>query len=172
MFKIVKKIALFSISIFLASIIGIFLILWIFSNELPNYRFLLNYEPPVSSRVHAGDGQLIAEFALQKRLFVPYEEIPKNVIYSFLSAEDKNFFKHPGVDLKGVTRAIVNNFKNYLESRRLEGASTITQEVAKYFFLSNEVTFTQFGQNTLTVFFLLVEIFTIGLRIFCFDEIE
>ena len=143
MFKIVKKIALFSISIFLASIIGIFLILWIFSNELPNYRFLLNYEPPVSSRVHAGDGQLIAEFALQKRLFVPYEEIPKNVIYSFLSAEDKNFFKHPGVDLKGVTRAIVNNFKNYLESRRLEGASTITQQVAKNFLLSNEVTFTR-----------------------------
>ena len=85
MFKIVKKIALFSISIFLASIIGIFLILWIFSNELPNYRFLLNYEPPVSSSVHAGDGQLIAEFALQKRLFFHF--YPLKIKTFFLTLE-------------------------------------------------------------------------------------
>jgi penicillin-binding protein 1A len=83
----------------------------------------------------------MAEFAIQKRLFVPFEAIPKNVINSFLSAEDKNFFKHPGIDAKGVTRAIINNFKNYLKSKRLEGASTITQQVAKNFLLSNEITF-------------------------------
>jgi len=141
MFGIIKKITIIALSMLLVFFVAIFLILWTFSNELPNYKFLLNYEPPVSSRVHAGDGQLIAEFALQKRLFVPFEAIPKNVINSFLSAEDKNFFRHPGIDAKGVTRAIINNFKNYLKSKRLEGASTITQQVAKNFLLSNEVTF-------------------------------
>ena len=130
----------------------IFLILWNFSDDLPNYKFLLKYEPPVSSRVHAGDGQLLAEFAIQKRLFVPYEAIPKNVINSFLSAEDKNFFKHPGIDAKGITRAIINNLKNYLKSRRLEGASTITQQVAKNFLLSNEVTFTRKFKEAILAF--------------------
>ena len=141
MFELIKKITIVALSMLLVFFVTIFLILWTFSNDLPNYKFLLNYEPPVSSRVHAGDGQLIAEFALQKRLFVPYEEVPKNVINSFLSAEDKNFFEHPGIDAKGVTRAIINNLKNYLKSKRLEGASTITQQVAKNFLLSNEITF-------------------------------
>ena len=141
MFGLIKKISIVALSMLLVFFVTIFLILWSFSNDLPNYKFLLNYEPPVSSRVHAGDGQFIAEFALQKRLFVPFEAIPKNVINSFLSAEDKNFFKHPGIDAKGVIRAIINNFKNYLKSRRLERASTITQQVAKNFLLSNEITF-------------------------------
>ena len=114
--ELIKKITIVALSMLLVFFVTIFLILWTFSNDLPNYKFLLNYEPPVSSRVHAGDGQLIAEFALQKRLFVPYEEVPKNVINSFLSAEDKNFFKHPGIDAKGVTRAIINNLKNYLNN--------------------------------------------------------
>ena len=143
MFKFIKNTTIVLLLITLLFFLLIFFTLWTFSNELPNYKFLLNYEPPVSSRVHAGDGQLIAEFALQKRLFVPYEAIPKNVINSFLSAEDKNFFKHPGVDAKGVTRAVINNMKNYIKSRRLEGASTITQQVAKNFLLSNEVTYTR-----------------------------
>ena len=141
MFELIKKITIVALSMLLVFFVTIFLILWTFSNDLPNYKFLLNYEPPVSSRVHAGDGQLIAEFALQKRLFVPFKAVPKNVINSFLSAEDKNFFKHPGIDAKGVTRAIINNLKNYLKSKRLEGASTITQQVAKNFLLSNEITF-------------------------------
>tara|TARA_B100000686_G_C16764060_1_gene960621 strand:+ start:4 stop:2358 length:2355 start_codon:yes stop_codon:yes gene_type:complete len=141
MFHFVKKLFLAAFTLLILSFVIAFSILWVFSNDLPNYKFLLNYEPPVSSRLHAGDGQLMAEFALQKRLFVPFEAIPKNVINSFLSAEDKNFFKHPGIDAKGVTRAIINNLKNYLKSRRLEGASTITQQVAKNFLLSNEVTF-------------------------------
>ena len=140
MFEIIKKITTYALSILLIIFGILFLILWYFSNDLPDYKFLLNYEPPVSSRVHAGDGQLIAEFAIQKRLFVPFEAIPKNVINSFLSAEDKNFFNHPGIDAKGVTRAIIKNLRNYLKSKRLEGASTITQQVAKNFLLSNEVT--------------------------------
>ena len=143
MFKSLKKALMTALSAVIVFFIIIFLILWTFSNDLPDYKFLKKYEPPVSSRVHAGDGQLLAEFALQKRLFVPFETIPQNVINSFLSAEDKNFFKHPGVDAKGVTRAIIKNAKNYLSSKRLEGASTITQQVAKNFLLSNEVTFTR-----------------------------
>ena len=82
---------------------------------------------------------LVADFSKEKRIFVPYESIPENVINAFLSAEDKNFFTHPGVDAKGVLRAVINNIKNILTSKRLEGASTITQQVAKNFLLTNEV---------------------------------
>ena len=113
--------------------------LWYFSSDLPDYKILSNYKPPISSRVHSGEGQLIAEYALQKRLFIPYDSIPKKVIYSFLSAEDKNFFSHPGVDAKSVTRAIIKNVKNIFSTKRLQGASTITQQVAKNFLLTNEV---------------------------------
>ena len=113
--------------------------LWYFSSDLPDYKILSNYKPPISSRVHSGDGKLIDEHALQKRLFIPYDSVPKKVIYSFLSAEDKNFFSHPGVDAKSVTRAIIKNVKNIFSTKRLEGASTITQQVAKNFLLTNEV---------------------------------
>ena len=139
MFKFIKKIIILSSFIILLFFSLIFFILWVFSNDLPDYKFLLGYEPSVSSRVYASDGQIIAEFALQKRLFVPFESVPEIVINSFLSAEDKNFFKHPGIDARGVTRAIIKNTKNFLNSKRLEGASTITQQVAKNFLLSNEV---------------------------------
>tara|TARA_B100000029_G_scaffold195714_1_gene193806 strand:+ start:284 stop:2575 length:2292 start_codon:yes stop_codon:yes gene_type:complete len=113
--------------------------LWYFSSDLPDYKILANYKPPISSRVHSGEGQLIAEYALQKRLFIPYEQIPEKVIYSFLSAEDKNFFSHPGIDAKSITRAIIKNLKNYFSKKRLEGASTITQQVAKNFLLTSEI---------------------------------
>ena len=113
--------------------------LWYFSIGLPDYKKLSNYQPPISSRVYSDDGKLIAEYALQKRLFVPFNSIPEIVINSFLSAEDKNFFSHPGVDAKGILRAIFNNLKNISQNKRLEGASTITQQVAKNFLLTNEV---------------------------------
>jgi len=112
---------------------------WYFSSDLPDYKILSNYKPPISSRVHSGEGNLIAEYAIQKRLFIPYESIPKIVINSFLSAEDKNFFSHPGVDAKSITRAIIKNLKNIFNEKRLEGASTITQQVAKNFLLTSEV---------------------------------
>ena len=141
MFEFIKKIIILASSATLLVFLLIFSVLWFFSNDLPDYKFLSKYEPSVSSRVYAGDGQLIAEFAIQKRLFVPFESIPKKVINAFLSAEDKNFFKHPGIDARGITRAIIKNIKNFLNSKRLEGASTITQQVAKNFLLSNEVSF-------------------------------
>ncbi|MBD1145773.1 PBP1A family penicillin-binding protein [Pelagibacterales bacterium SAG-MED34] len=123
----------------LISFIAIFSVLWSYSNKLPDYKFLKNYKPSVSSKVYSGNGVLISDFSTEKRIFVPFNAIPKKIIYSFLSSEDKNFFKHPGVDAKGVLRAIKNNIFNFIKSNRLEGASTITQQVAKNFLLSNEV---------------------------------
>ena len=135
-FKIISK---FILSISVLVILFLFSTLWYFSSDLPDYKILASYKPPISSRVHSGEGQLIAEYALQKRLFIPYEAIPKKVIYAFLSAEDKNFFSHPGIDAKSITRAIIKNIKNIFSNKRLEGASTITQQVAKNFLLTSEV---------------------------------
>ncbi len=139
MFKFLNFSIKFLIVFALLVIIFIFSTLWYFSIGLPDYKKLANYQPPISSRVYSEDGKLIAEYALQKRLFVPYESIPQILINSFLSAEDKNFFNHPGVDAKGIIRATFNNIKNITQNKRLEGASTITQQVAKNFLLNNEV---------------------------------
>ncbi|MFQ5954085.1 MAG: penicillin-binding protein 1A [Kiloniellales bacterium] len=114
-------------------------VLYYFGRSLPDYRQLAEYEPPIMTRVHAGDGTLLAEYATEKRVFVPIEAMPRLVIHAFLAAEDKNFYSHPGVDLRGVLRAVVTNLLNLGRDRRLVGASTITQQVAKNFLLSNEV---------------------------------
>ena len=139
MHKIFKRFIIFgflSLILILALIISI---LWIYSNKLPDYKYLKNYKPPVSSKLYSGDGILVSDFSTEKRIFVPYSAISQTVINAFLSAEDKNFFDHPGVDAKGVVRAIKNNIFNIINSNRLEGASTITQQVAKNFLLTNEV---------------------------------
>jgi len=137
--KIIINIFAVSLSIMLLSAIFGLLILWSFSNNIPDYKFLKNYKPPVSSKVYSGNGDLVSDFSKEKRIFIPYNSIPQNVINAFLSAEDKNFFSHPGIDAKGVVRAVIKNIKNMLTSNRLEGASTITQQVAKNFLLTNEV---------------------------------
>ncbi len=139
MMEHLKKILFLTVFITVLALSLIISILWYYSNDLPDYKFLKNYKPPISSKLYSNDGQLISEFSSEKRIFVPYNTIPKLVVNSFLSAEDKNFFKHPGVDAKGVLRAIINNISNLLSSKRLEGASTITQQVAKNFLLTNEV---------------------------------
>ncbi len=139
MHNILKNIFIISASIVLLTGVLIVGVLWIYSNDIPDYKFLKNYKPPVSSKVYSGEGELVADFSKEKRVFVPYNSIPKNVINAFLSAEDKNFFSHPGVDAKGVLRALINNISNIISSKRLEGASTITQQVAKNFLLTNEV---------------------------------
>ncbi len=118
---------------------GVLYVFQEFGRDLPDYRQLADYEPPVMTRVHAGDGRLLAEYAVQKRLFVPIHSMPKRVVNAFLSAEDKNFYSHQGVDFLGVARAIVVNIKNIGKQRRKVGASTITQQVAKNFLLTNEV---------------------------------
>jgi penicillin-binding protein 1A len=135
----------------LAAILAVFLLLalagagaglWVFyhyGRGLPDYHQLADYEPPVMTRVHAGDGRLLAEYAIERRVFVPIEAIPRRVIGAFLAAEDKNFYDHPGVDIPSVIRAAITNLKNLGTGRRPVGASTITQQVAKNFLLSNEV---------------------------------
>ena len=137
--KFLKNIFLLFGTFTLLLVVFVISVLWIYSNDLPDYKFLKNYKPPVSSKVYSGNGDLVADFSKEKRVFVPFNSIPKNVVNSFLSAEDKNFFSHPGVDAKGVLRAVLNNISNMLSSKRLEGASTITQQVAKNFLLTNEV---------------------------------
>ena len=137
--NIIKKLIIGLISVSFLLVISVISILWVFSNELPDYKFLKNYKPSVSSKVYSGNGELVSDFSQEKRIFVPYDAIPKKLINAFLSSEDKNFFSHPGVDAKGVMRAVLNNINNIINSKRLEGASTITQQVAKNFLLSNEV---------------------------------
>ena len=139
MFKFINFSIKFAITIFVSVIFFVFSTLWYFSIGLPDYKKLSNYQPPISSRVYSEDSKLIAEYALEKRLFIPFESIPETVINSFLSAEDKNFFSHPGIDAKGILRATIKNIKNITQNKRLEGASTITQQVAKNFLLTNEV---------------------------------
>ena len=134
MSKLIKKIFTISISCILLSLILVISILWIYSNNLPDYKFLKNYKAPVSSKVYSGKGELVNDFSTEKRIFVPYKSIPRRVINAFLSAEDKNFFSHPGVDARGVIRATINNISNIISSKRLEGASTITQQVEKTFY--------------------------------------
>ena len=111
--------------------------------DLPDYEVLANYAPPVTTRVHAGDGQLIAEFAHERRLYLPIQAIPDRVKAAFISAEDKNFYTHPGLDIQGLARAIVVNLQNIGSGRRPVGASTITQQVAKNFLLSSDQTFSR-----------------------------
>jgi penicillin-binding protein 1A len=120
-------------------ILGAFL--WQTAASLPDYRHLADYAPPVTSRAHAGDGELIAEFARERRLFVPIDVIPTRLRLAFLAAEDKNFYDHSGLDFFGIVRAAVQNVFNVMNNRRLEGASTITQQVAKNFLLTSDVTF-------------------------------
>ncbi len=139
MHKILKSLIIFGILSSLLILLLIISILWTYSNKLPDYKYLKNYKPPVSSKLYSGNGVLVSDFSSEKRIFVPYSAISQTVINAFLSAEDKNFFDHPGVDAKGVVRAIKNNIFNIIYSKRLEGASTITQQVAKNFLLSNEV---------------------------------
>ena len=141
MLKFINFSLKFIIIFFSIIIFFVFSTLWYFSVGLPDYKKLSNYQPPISSRVYSEDKKLIAEYAIEKRLFIPFESIPDKVVNAFLSAEDKNFFKHPGIDAKGILRAIIKNIKNITQNKRLEGASTITQQVAKNFLLTNEVSF-------------------------------
>ncbi len=116
-------------------------VIWDASKDLPDYEQLANYEPSVMTRVHAANGALLAEYAKERRLYIPIDAIPAPLINAFVSAEDKNFYQHSGVDWQGVARAVVTNFKNFSTGKRLVGASTITQQVAKNFLLSSERTF-------------------------------
>lgn len=125
----------------IAGIIGIIAIFNYYGHDLPDYRTLKDYEPPIVTRIYAGDGRLMAEFAQEKRVFMPIETMPDLVKHAFIAAEDQNFYTHKGVDAFAIVRAMFSNFKNIGSGRRPLGASTITQQVAKNFLLSNEVSY-------------------------------
>ncbi|HJD59360.1 MAG TPA: penicillin-binding protein 1A [Rickettsia endosymbiont of Omalisus fontisbellaquei] len=114
-------------------------IIYHYSRDLPDYSQLARYYPPSVTRIYSHDGKLMEEYAFERRVFVPINSIPSSLIESFIAAEDKNFYNHPGVDLLGIIRAAFLNISNYLHHRRMEGASTITQQVVKNFLLTNEV---------------------------------
>ncbi|CTQ73413.1 penicillin-binding protein 1A [Roseibium alexandrii] len=118
---------------------GVWMYLQHLNDGLPDYSALKNYEPPVMTRVHAADGSLMAEYATERRMFLPIQAMPDRLKQSFISAEDKNFYTHLGVDPEGIARAAVRFIQNYGSGRRPEGASTITQQVAKNFLLTNEL---------------------------------
>jgi penicillin-binding protein 1A len=126
---------------FIVGVAAVSAVLWHYSKDLPDYSQLRDYEPPVMTRVHAADGSLLAEYANQHRLYLPIQAIPKLVTNAFVAAEDKNFYQHPGIDIYGIARAGLLYVENYGSSRRPQGASTITQQVAKNFLLTNEVSF-------------------------------
>jgi penicillin-binding protein 1A len=115
--------------------------IWHYSKDLPDYSQLQDYEPAVMTRVHASDGALLGEYSKERRLYLPIQAIPKSVINAFLAAEDKNFYEHGGIDFTGMARAVVLYAQNYGSNKRPQGASTITQQVAKNFLLTNEVSF-------------------------------
>ncbi|MEQ8451072.1 MAG: penicillin-binding protein 1A [Nitratireductor sp.] len=133
----------FGIGIMLALLAagGIALYVGDLTSDLPDYEVLAKYEPPVTTRVHAADGSLMGEFARQRRLYLPIQAVPDRVKAAFLSAEDKNFYQHPGIDVMGLTRAVVTNLRNMGSGRRPVGASTITQQVAKNFLLTSKQTY-------------------------------
>src|SRR5215470_5686927 len=115
------------------------LTLWYFNRDLPDYTQLGDYQPPVVTRIQAGDGRLLAEYATEKRVFVPVKAMPPLVIKAFLAAEDKNFYSHPGVDFEAMLRAGLMDIVRHFSGRRPVGASTITQQVAKNFLVGNEL---------------------------------
>jgi penicillin-binding protein 1A len=114
-------------------------VIWKFGNDLPDFRYLQSYKTKAMSRIYSNQDNIIEEYAEEKRVFIPYEAIPELIINAFIVTEDKNFFKHDGVDFKGISRAAFTNIKNLISGTRLVGASTITQQVAKNFLLTNEV---------------------------------
>ena len=140
MYKIFLNLISFAFLALVVLIAGVFVWFKTYGFDIPDYTKLAQYEPPVTTRLYAGDGQLLMEYAVEKRIFVPEEKIPVRVKQAFIAAEDKHFYSHSGLDFLGITRAVLTNIKNYAQGKRFIGASTITQQVAKNFLLSSERT--------------------------------
>jgi penicillin-binding protein 1A len=141
--------------IVLVTLSGVGVVVWglyHYGRGLPDYQQLATYEPPTVTRIHAGDGRLLTEYAREKRVFVPIEAIPKRVIRAFMSAEDSNFYSHSGVDFFSIARATLTNIANFARNRRPVGASTITQQVAKNFLLTNEVSIERKAKEAILAF--------------------
>src|SRR5664279_4295104 len=126
-----------------AGVLGAVIYIYAVTRDLPSVEALRDYTPPVTTRVYAGDGSLLGEYAREHRIFVPIAFVPKLITEAFTSAEDKNFYNHPGIDPSGIMRAAIKDIFNIFQHKRLEGASTITQQVAKNFLLTADQNFTR-----------------------------
>src|SRR5882672_5940566 len=135
LFKVLLAFATAALIVGTGTVAGLF---WHFSHGLPDHKTLADYQPATVSRLYAADGRLLAEYARQKRVFVPVAAMPRRVLEAFVAAEDQRFFTHPGIDFIGVLRAVVSNLQN--PGKRPEGASGITQQEAKNFLLDNQAT--------------------------------
>ena len=126
---------------FTLGIAALAVLVFIYGNDLPDYKKLATYAPPVATRLYASDGSLLIEYAEERRVFIDYDDLPPQLVNAFIAAEDQNFWTHPGIDIQGITRALINNGLHMLGfDARFSGASTITQQVAKNFFLTSERT--------------------------------
>ncbi len=126
---------------FVAAIAGLATLVLIYGNDLPDYKNLATYAPPVATRLYAADGSLLIEYAAERRVFIDFEDMPKQLINAFVAAEDQNFWTHPGIDMRGIVRATLNNtMRLFGFNKKFTGASTITQQVAKNFFLTSDRT--------------------------------
>ncbi len=142
-FNYIKLLLIFLFIFGFISIFSIFYILWQYSSELPSYDSILKYKPNLSSRIYSSDGYLLKSFYTEERIFIPENRIPKNIKNAFLASEDKNFYDHYGIDIFAIVRAFLTNVININSSRRVVGASTITQQVVKNLLLSNELSYSR-----------------------------
>ena len=141
MSKVLSTLISYAFLLFILTLVGILGVFSYYGKSVDDYRQLAKYEPPVTTRLYAGDGRLLAEYASEKRNFIPYDALPKSLVHAFISAEDKKFFTHGGIDFLGIIRAVIQNIRFIGSGRRMIGASTITQQVAKNFLLTNEASF-------------------------------
>lgn len=142
MARVIRRLGTFLLALTIAVVAAGGVAVWAlqeYGGDLPDYRQLAEYAPPTVTRIHAGDGRLLAEYARERRVFVPIGAIPERVKQAFIAAEDQHFYSHPGIDVLGIVRAAVGNIERLQSNLRPQGASTITQQVAKNFFLDNEV---------------------------------
>ena len=142
-FKFIKLLFIFVILFGFVSIFTIFYTLWRYTPELPSYENIINYKPNLSSRIYSSDGLLLKSFYTEERIFIPENRIPSEVKLAFISSEDKNFYKHYGIDIIAILRAFFTNILNFYKDKRVVGASTITQQVVKNLLLSNELSYSR-----------------------------
>ena len=139
--KILRIIFNFFFWAFVAGVATLAVLILIYGNDLPDYKKLATYAPPVATRLYAADGSLLIEYAEERRVFIDYNDMPTQLVNAFIAAEDQNFWTHPGIDVQGIIRAVANNtLRMFGANTTLSGASTITQQVAKNFFLTSERT--------------------------------
>ncbi len=139
--QILRRFINFIFWCFVAGIAGLAILVLIYGHDLPDYKKLATYTPPVATRLYAADGSLLIEYAEERRVFIDFEDMPKQLVNAFVAAEDQNFWTHPGIDIQGIIRASIHNAMHAIGfNTKFTGASTITQQVAKNFFLTSDRT--------------------------------